>query len=98
MSGRALTQLPQMSIMRYLEEGVDCDLAMAFDFMERSFPQTTTKTKNELASEQNTLQVTAKRDQKRKAEDEDEDDAELADAVGKLVSLLRKKRVKQERE
>ena len=34
-SGRALTQLPEQSILRYLGDE-DCDLDMAFRFMERN--------------------------------------------------------------
>ena len=34
-SGRSLTQLPEMSVLRHLK-GTECDLDMAFRFMERS--------------------------------------------------------------
>jgi hypothetical protein len=35
LSGRALKQLPEMSILRYLKGG-DCDLDMAFQLIEKS--------------------------------------------------------------
>jgi len=84
-SGRSLTQLPELSILRHLKED-QCDLDMAFQFIEETIlangskaPQCTTSIDTELRASL-----------KRKHEGEDGYSIHHAlDVIGRFVSILR---------
>ena len=86
LSGRSLTQLPEMSILRYLQED-QCDLDAAFRFIDKSIREMTNPCEDEGITYDNLVDTPEIQRQKRHRDEEDIDRA--LDVVERFVATLR---------